>query len=268
MEVTLRERFKNDKFGNMAKVLGIIPARFDSTRIPQKMLKEIHGKTLIQRTFERTKGAKSLDALIIATDSPHIADVAKNLNAPVVMTSVHHKTGTDRAAEAVTLFSDFTPDIVVVVWGDEPLYPASVIDMCVEKLLSDSELSAVVAADRVVDETMLGADSVVKIVTDKYDRALYISRALIPHHFKEERPDYYHVIGAMAMRTDFLSKYVSMEQTPHEIRESVEQLRILENGHRLGVVRGDFKNLGVNTPRELEEVIRIFGERIQNGELE
>lgn len=252
----------------MAKVLGIIPARFDSTRIPEKMLKDIHGKTLIERTLERTRGAKSLDALIVATDSKRIAEVVSARQAVVVMTSLDHKTGTDRAAEAVKHFKDFTPDVVVVVWGDEPLYPASVIDACVEKLLSDPELSAVVAADRVVDETMLRADSVVKIVTDKNDRALYISRALIPHHFKEDKPDYYHVIGAMAMRTDFLLKYVEMKQTPYEIRESVEQLRILENGYKLGVVRGDFKNLGVNTPSELEEVIRIFGERIKNGELE
>lgn len=251
----------------MAKVLGIIPARFDSTRIPEKMLSNIHGKTLIERTYERTKDAKSLDALIIATDSEKIAKVLEPHNATVVFTSVHHKTGTDRAAEAAKAFTGFTPDIVVVVWGDEPLYPASVIDSCVEKLLDDSELAAVVAADRVVDEVMLGANSVVKIVTDKNDRAMYISRSLVPHHFKENRPDYYHVIGAMAMRANFLSEYVAMPQTPHELTESVEQLRIIENGHKLGVVKGDFKNLGVNTPRELDEVIKIFGERIKNGEL-
>jgi 3-deoxy-manno-octulosonate cytidylyltransferase (CMP-KDO synthetase) len=131
----------------------------------------------------------------------------------------------------------------------------------VAMLQSDPELQAVTAADRISNPDMidLNADSVVKIVTDCNAHALYISRSVIPYDYtKTENPDHYHVIGAMAMRNDFLFKYVSMEQTPLEKIESVEQLRILENGYKLGIVKGNYGNLGVNTPEELEIVKKIY----------
>lgn len=248
----------------MTKVLGIIPARLGSTRIPEKMLEDIHGKTLIQWTYERSKDAKLLDALVVGTDSERIAEAARLFGAQVIMTADDHKTGTDRAYEVAKKFTKFTPDIVAIIWGDEPLYPASVIDECIKKLMDNPNLDAVAAADKINNPTMLGMDSVVKVVTDKYDQALYISRALIPHPYKESSFEYYHVTGAMVMRMDFLEKYVSMEQTPLERTESVEQLRILENGYKLGILKIDSGNLGVNTPIELGEVKRIIGERINN----
>lgn len=246
----------------MAKVLGIIPARINSTRVPEKMLKDIHGKTLIEHTFLRSKNAKLLDALVIATDSKRIAEVAKSFGAEVIMTSENHKTGTDRAYEAAKKFKKFSPDIVAIIWGDEPLYPASIIDSCVKRLMYEPELDAVAAADKISNPAMLSTDSVVKVVMDKYDRALYISRAVIPHWFKGDNPDYYHIIGSMVMRMNFLGQYVSTEQTPLECVENVEQLRILENGHKLGIVKTNSGNLGVNTPMELQEVSKMIGKRI------
>ncbi len=247
----------------MTKVLGVIPTRLGSTRIPEKILHDIHGKTLLEWTYERSKGAHLLDDLVVATDSDRIADVVKSFGAEVIMTSVEHKTGTDRAYEAAKKFKKFSPDVVAIIWGDEPLYPASIIDDCVKKLLDDPELVAVAAADNITDPSMLGTDSVVKVVTDKDNRALYISRALIPHWYKGNAPEYYHIIGAMVMRMDFLSKYVSMEQTPLELIESVEQLRIIENGYKLGIIKSNSGNLGVNTPIELQEVIRIIGKKLK-----
>ncbi len=244
------------------KILGIIPARIGSTRIPNKMLKDICGKTLIQRTYERTKEAQSLDALVIATDSDEIEAKAVSFGARVIRSIELHENGTERAGEATKLFTDFSPDIVVIVWGDEPLYPATAIDQCVKMLVENPDLDAVTAADRITESSMLTVNSVVKIVTDIHNRALYISRATIPYDFKGKNPDYYHVIGAMAMRTEFLFKYVEMEQTPLEKIESVEQLRILENGYKLGIVKGDFQNLGVNTPDEFVEVEKIFQKRL------
>ncbi len=247
----------------MIKVLGIIPARLGSTRIPEKMIKDIHGKTLIERTYDRSKNAQSIDALVVATDSNRIAEITKSFGAYTIMTSEDHKTGTDRAYEAAEKFDEFTPDVVAVIWGDEPLYHASVIDECVKRLVDNPELDAVAAADRITNQSMLGADSVVKVTTDKYDQALYISRALIPYQYKKNVMDHYHITGAMVMRMDFLKKYVAMEQTPLERIESVEQLRIIENGYKLGIVKVDSGNLGVNTPIELEEVRRIFKERLK-----
>ncbi len=245
----------------MKKVLGVIPSRLGSTRIPEKMLKDIHGKTLIEWTYRRTKNAKNLDSLVIATDSDRIAEVAKSFGAEVVMTSVDHKTGTDRAQEAVKKFSAFKPDLVAIIWGDEPLYPAEIIDVCIKRMIEQPDLDAITAADKITNPAMLNTDSVVKVVTDKDDRAMYISRSPIPHWFKGDSPDYYHIIGVMVMRTDFLDKYVLMSQTPLEMIESVEQLRIIENGYKLGVVKVDSGNLGVNTPSELEEVRKIIESR-------
>lgn len=244
------------------EVLGIIPARIGSTRIPGKMLKDILGKTLIQRTYERSVGAQTLDALIIATDSDDIERAATGFGAPIFRSILDHKNGTERAAEAARHFTAFTPEIVVIIWGDEPLYPAMAIDACVKMLKENPNLDAVTAADRITDKKMIDVNSVVKIVTDVNDSALYISRAVIPYNFTGQDVEYYHVIGAMAMRREFLFKYIDMVQTPLEKIESVEQLRILENGYKLGIVKGDFNNLGVNTPAEYDEVVKIFAERL------
>ena len=249
------------------KVLGVIPARIGSTRIPSKMLKDICGKTLIERTYERTKHAQSLDTLVIATDSDEIEKVARAFGARVIRSVKEHKNGTERAGEATKLFTDFVPEIVVTVWGDEPLYPASAIDSCVQMLRDEEDLQAVTAADRITNPAMVSTNSVVKIVTDLNNRALYISRATIPHNFTDIQVDYYHVIGAMAMRRDFLFTYIDMKQTPLELTESVEQLRILENGYKLGIVKGDFENLGVNTPGEYDDVVRIMEKRISEGKV-
>jgi len=247
------------------RVLGIIPARIGSTRIPGKMLKDICGEPLIQRTYERSTGATSLDALIVATDSDDIESKAIEFGARVIRSVKDHKNGTERAAEATKFFSDFIPDIVVTIWGDEPLYPAFAIDKCVQMLKNNPDLDAVTAADRITDSKMIDVNSVVKIVTDINDQALYISRSVIPYNFTNQQVDYYHVIGAMAMRREFLFKYIEMEQTPLEKIESVEQLRILENGYKLGIVKGDFDNLGVNTPEEYVEVVKMYEARLAAG---
>jgi 3-deoxy-manno-octulosonate cytidylyltransferase (CMP-KDO synthetase) len=236
------------------KVLGIIPARFESTRLPRKMLKDIEGKTLIQRTYERTLGATSLDALVIATDSNEIEEHVRSFGANVIRSQKEHESGTDRAAEAMTLFTDFTPEIVAVIWGDEPMYPASVIDSCVTMLSERPEFTVTTAAFKISDPDMIGSEHVGTVVTDVHDKILYISRSLIPHNFKHKDVTYYHSTGIMVMRYDFLKQYGSLPQTPLEQIEGVEQMRIIENGYAIGVVRTDARNIGVNTPEDFERV--------------
>lgn len=243
------------------KVLGVIPARLGSTRIPEKMLKDIVGKTLIERTVERTKKAESLDALIVTTDSEEIANIARSLDVAVIITETEILTGTDRVAAAVEKFNDFDPDIVVNIWGDEPLYPPEAIDRSVKMLLDDEELPVVAAADRFTDEKMLNEPSIVQVLTDLNNNALIFSRAPIPYPYTSEHVEYHHVIGVLAMRRTFLKKLLTLPRTPIEAREGVEQIRILEHGYRMGIVKGDFDNLGVNTPEELEEVRSIFKKR-------
>lgn len=242
------------------KVLGIIPARIGSTRLPRKMLKDIHGKTLIARTYERSTEATSLDALVIATDSDEIENHVRELGAEVIRSVEDHQNGSERAAEAAGLFSTFVPDVVAVIWGDEPLYPATVIDACVAKYLRGG-FDVVSAAFKISDPDMIGQKSVGTVVTDTNDKVMYISRSLIPFDFTGAKPDYYHSTGILVTSLDFLKKYNTLPQTPLEKIEGVEQLRILENGYSLGVVRTGANNIGVNTEDEYNKVVKIFSER-------
>jgi 3-deoxy-manno-octulosonate cytidylyltransferase (CMP-KDO synthetase) len=250
------------------KVLGVIPARIGSTRVPEKMILDICGKPLIQRTIERTQRAKNLDALVVATDSERIAEIATNLGVRAIMTPSELPTGTDRTAAAVKQFSDFVPDIVVNVWGDEPLYSATAIDACVELLLEDPDLQVAGVGDLIEDEKMIAEPSLVKVLTDLKNNVLCFSRAFVPHPYNSHAAvDVYHITGAMALRRDFLYMFLTLPQGPLELREGVEQMRILEHGYRMRIVKGTYQNLGVNTPEELEQVRVIVAERIEKGEL-
>lgn len=235
-------------------VLGVIPARLGSTRIPEKMLLPIAGKPLIRQTVERTLKAKSLDALIVATDSERIAEVVRALGVPVMMTPSELPTGTDRVAYAAARFLDFTPEIVVNVWGDEPMYPPEAIDKVVAALQEDESLQVAAAADLIEDEEMRAAPSVVRVLTDLQGNALCFTRAAAPYRHTDAAYDDYHVIGVMAMRRAFLDAFLALPRTPIECVEGVEQMRILEHGIRMRMVKGRFRNLGVNTPEELERV--------------
>lgn len=242
------------------KVLGIIPARIGSTRVPQKMLKDICGKSLIQRTWERSIGAKTLDALVIATDSDDIEKVAVGFGAKVIRSAVAHSNGTERAAEAVTRFTEFVPDIVAILWGDGPLYPASVIDQSVALLMGNPSFDAVVPSFR-IDPASANDSSVGKVVADVHGRILYLSRAPIPFNFKDALVDYYSASGALIMRRELLATYGSLPRVGLEAIEDVEQLRLLERGYAIGTLKVDFFNREVNTPEDYEAVVAIYRER-------
>ncbi len=242
------------------KVLGIIPARIASTRLPKKMLADIDGKTLIRRTYERSLNAGALDAIVVATDSEEIEAEVKSFGGNVVRSTAECENGTVRAHNAVSLFADFTPDVVAIIWGDEPLYPAEVIDSCVNLFLENDTFDAVTAAFKIHDVQMVVSDSVGKVVTDKNNKMLYLSRSPVPYNFTHASVDYYHSSGVMVMSCDFLAKYSAMHQTPLELIEGVEQLRILENGYSLGVVKSDSENVGVNTQDDYNRVVRMYKE--------
>lgn len=249
---------------NEMKVLGVIPARIGSTRIPGKMLADICGKPLIQHTVERTQKAKLLDALVVSTDSEEVKAVVENLGVQVFMTDPELPTGTDRAAATAEMFADFEPDIVSVIWGDEPMYPAEAIDKSVTLLLEDDELQVSSVGDLIEDPEKWARESVVKIITDFEGNVLYITRAKVPHPYNESVPvDTHHIIGVMNVRASFLKKFVMFPHTPLEKREGVEQMRILENGYRMKIVKGRYQSFGVNTPEELEMVRKIYAERLK-----
>lgn len=252
------------------KVLGIIPARSGSTRIKNKMLERIiPSKTLVQLTYERSKKATALDELIVATDSDEIETSAKAVGARVIRwpLPLASKNGTEGVALALEQFKDFIPDIVVNIWGDEPLYPAEAIDECINLLIKDPTLQVAGVADRITDDVMVTEPSVVKVLMDLKNNVLSFSRASVPFLYRPSSSyDHYHIIGVMAMRREFFHTFLKLPQTPLELREGVEQLRILEHGYRMRVVKGDYRNLGVNMPDELEKVRAIVAERLEKGE--
>lgn len=240
-------------------ILGVIPARLQSTRLPGKLLMPIAGKPLIWHTYQQAKKARSLDALVIATACEEIRRVAEKFGAPVIMTSGKHKTGSDCVAEAAVIFREFKPDVVVNVQGDEPLMPPAIITKIVRGMMNHPDWDAAAAATTTYTNEDLGESSVVKVSVDSKSRALYFSRSLIPfHHVESERPHCLAIVGLMAFRTPFLRRFVSLERRPLERVESVEQLRIIEHGYKCGLVVGAYNVLGVNTYEEYERVKELL----------
>lgn len=240
-------------------VLGVIPARLNSSRLPKKLLLPIDGKPVLWHTYHRALKSSGLDDLIIATDSDEIRSLAESWGCMVVMTSSQHKTGTDRIAEAVTKYKGKKPDVVVNIQGDEPLIPPALITKMVKGMASNPTWEAAAAATTTYTNEDLGESSVVKVSSDGRGGALYFSRSLIPfHHVESERPHYLAIVGLMAFRAPFLQRFVSLKRGPLERVESVEQLRIIEHGYRCGLVTGAYDVLGVNTYEEYERVKELI----------
>ncbi len=237
------------------KIACIIPARYASTRLPGKPLRLIHGKTLIRRVYERASLAKVPEMVLVATDHADIAAEVSSFGGKAVMTSVDCPTGTDRLAEVVFQYPDY--DIVVNVQGDEPLIDPDVIDRLAQLLTEKEELVMATVATPLSEEEY-DDPSAVKVVVNKKGEALYFSRSLIPyprHDFVT--PPLKHV-GIYAYRREFLLLYAKMAQTPLEVAESLEQLRALENGYKIGVIIEETADIGIDTPEDLAKAEAYF----------
>lgn len=237
------------------KVLGVIPARYGSTRLPGKALVDICGQTMIRRVYQRAARASCLDGLIVATDDERILNEVRRFGGSAVMTSVHHRTGTDRIAEAV---SKMDADIVVNVQGDEPLLDPRCIDQVVAPLIEDPTLPMSTLRTPLTNPEDVQDPNFVKVVVDKNEYALYFSRYPIPYARSAElaAPHYLH-IGLYAYRRDFLLTYASLPSTPLERSEALEQLRALEHGYRIKVPLTEWDSISVDTPEDLERVRRL-----------
>ena len=237
------------------KAACIIPSRYASTRLPGKPLRLIAGKTLVHRVYERTCLAKVPETVIVATDHEEIEKEVKSFGGHVVMTSVNHPTGTDRLAEVAAKLPQY--DIIVNVQGDEPLIDPDVIDRLAQDLMDHEDLDmATVATPLRKDE--YEDPSAVKVVVNQKGEALYFSRSLIPfprHEFSV--PPLKHV-GIYAYRRDFLLAYAKMEQTPLEKTESLEQLRALEMGYKIGVIPVETEDIGIDTEADLKKANEYF----------
>ena len=237
------------------KIACIIPSRYAYTRLPGKPLRMIAGETLVHRVYERAVLAKLPDIVIVATDNEKIESEVKSFGGRVMMTSPDHPTGTDRLAEVAASLPDY--DIVVNVQGDEPFINPDVIDSLAKMLAERDDLDMTTAAAP-LKEDEYDDPSAVKVVVNQKGEALYFSRSLIPYPRNEfSVPPLKHV-GIYAYRRDFLLAYAGMKQTPLEKTESLEQLRALEMGYKIGVIRIDSEDIGIDTEEDLKKANRLF----------
>jgi len=238
-------------------IIGIIPARYNSTRLPGKPLKDICGKPMIQHVYENALKSELLSRVIVATDDKRIVEAVTGFNGEVMMTSANHKSGSDRIAEVA---QNIDCDIVVNIQGDEPLIMPEIIDEIANELVVDQTVIMSTGSYQIQEEELLNNPNVVKVVTDINSDALYFSRSLIPYPRNNDKIDVYEHIGVYVYRKDFLMRYITLNDTPLSTTESLEQLKVIENGYKIRVVKTKFNYdaLSVDTQEDLEEVIRII----------
>ena len=243
------------------KIVGIIPARYASSRFEGKALADILGKPMVQHVYERASRAKTLHEVIVATDDRRIYDAVAGFGGKVVMTSPDCPTGTERV---VAVAETLDCDVVANIQGDEPLLEPAVIDQMIQPFLDNSAVQISTLKQRVEDETDYRDPNVVKVVTDLEGFALYFSRASIPgnlsNHWIQTNPSYRHV-GLYAYRRDRLLEFTKWDRTPYENSEGLEQLRFLEHGVRIRVVETEHTLIGVDVPADLERVLEILKSR-------
>ena len=241
--------------------VGLIPARYAASRFPGKPLTPIAGKPMIQYVYEGARRAKRLRDVVIATDDERIAEACSAFDAPVVLTSPDHPTGTDRLAEAA---AGLDAEIIVNIQGDEPLIRGFVIDAAVDALLAepDAAMSTVVHA---AEPEALDDSNRVKVVLDRRGRALWFSRATIPAlRNADAPPTWWQHVGLYVYRRSFLLDFVNLPQTPAERAEGLEQLRALEHGFAIqaAIVEG-WRSVSVDVPEDVARVEALLAEASQ-----
>jgi 3-deoxy-manno-octulosonate cytidylyltransferase (CMP-KDO synthetase) len=246
------------------KVIGVIPARYSSSRFPGKALADVAGKPMIQRVYERCAAAASLARLYVATDDQRIFDAAKNFTDDVIMTAAEHPTGTDRVAEVAVQTAG---DIYVNIQGDEPLIEPSAVDAVVGPFDDEGVQMATLARPVPAAEAAeIASANICKLVVDRNGDALYFSRATIPFRYRPQANlPYLRHVGIYAYRRDFLLRFTTLEPTSLEAAEELEMLRALAHGFKIRVVAGDFTSRGVDTPQDLAAVVEYLLERGEAG---
>jgi len=239
-----------------SRVLVVIPARFESTRFPGKPLARDTGKPLIQHVVERARLAARVDRIIVATDDQRIAQAVHRFGGEAHLTRRDHLNGTCRIAQVVADLGPEASPIIVNVQGDEPEIEPRVIDELIEGLEADPDAPmATLASDFAPDEDPRDPN-IVKVVLDQRNRALYFSRSLIPFDREGSGPAPLKHPGLYAYRRDFLLQYVNLAPTALEQAEQLEQLRALEHGYRIAVVRTTVRHHGIDTPQQYRQFVR------------
>jgi 3-deoxy-manno-octulosonate cytidylyltransferase (CMP-KDO synthetase) len=239
------------------RIIGVIPARYGSTRFPGKPLALINGRSLIEWVWRQARKSRELDDVIVATDDQRIADAAGRFGARTVLTSARCTSGTDRMAE-VARRAEKKADIFINIQGDEPLIAPSLIDGLALALRRDRSVAAVTAVYPTRETADRENPNVVKVVTDRQGYALYFSRCAVPYPRSGAPVRCFKHLGIYGYRRDFLLRFASWNQTPLEKTECLEQLRILEMGYRIKTVIARRDSFGVDVPGDVKKIERLM----------
>lgn len=248
------------------KTIVVIPARLNSSRLPNKVLLDLKGKTVVQRVYEQCIKAKNINEVYIATDSEEVQTSCQTFTKNIIMTKDTHESGTDRIAEAV---ASIECDVIINVQGDEPFMEPELIEQLADAFKSSTTkmASAMHKIEKVED---LKNHNVVKVTINKNSEALYFSRSIIPHHRDEwesllnhheiipEPLKFYRHLGIYGYTKDFLLAYSNMEQSYLERLEKLEQLRVLENGYKIKMVETSYNSIGIDTQEDYEKALELL----------
>ncbi|WP_085991080.1 3-deoxy-manno-octulosonate cytidylyltransferase [Oceanobacillus senegalensis] len=237
------------------KVIGVIPARYGSSRFPGKPLALIHGKPMIQRVYEQVAQSKKLDQVVVATDHEKIKEAVETFGGQVVMTSTEHDTGSDRIAEVTNKVDG---DFYVNIQGDEPLIRYELIDSLVEAA-KQAPNAVVTAKTQITSLEEVENPNVVKVVTDAHGYALYFSRSPIPYNRANHKVSYYKHLGIYGYPKAVINAFVQLPTSELEEIEVLEQHRLLNHGYDIKVVETTYHAIGVDTPEDIEKVENLLG---------
>lgn len=239
----------------------VVPARFEASRFPGKLLVDLEGKSVLQHVYDALKSCSSIDALIIATDDRRIANAAEDYGATVQMTSPFHRSGTDRCAEVAASLEHI--DIVINVQGDEPFIRAELIDEMVEAFNRDESTQILTYYNKVENVELIHEASSVKVVVDRNQRALYFSRCPIP--YGKEKNGWNKHVGIYGFRKNVLLDIAKLKPSPLELSEKLEQLRWLENGYSIVALQTSYTSISIDVPEDLKAAREYFKEQQANA---
>jgi len=232
------------------KIIGVIPARWESSRFPGKPLALIMGKPMIWWVYRQCMKVTELDAVYVATDDARIFNACRDMGLQVLMTSSIHRSGSDRVGEVARAIDG---DIFINIQGDEPLIEPQMIRDLIAAF-DDHEVYYATLRKRITDRAEIEAASTVKVVVDQNEDALYFSRSVIPSQSRDAETTVYRHVGIYGYTRDFLLRFVELPQTPLELAESLEQLRALEHGYKLRVLETQYDTIGVDLTEHIQQV--------------
>ena len=242
------------------KIVAVIPSRYNSTRLNGKPLLKIGGKPMVQHVYERVSKVDSLFDVVVATDDKRIFDQVHSFGGRVMMTSINCSTGSERVAEVVRNMS-LDIGVILNVQGDEPFVDPEVLSKLVYAFMSQKDASVMTVASKINTMSDLYSKSVVKVVLDCNNQALYFSRSMIPNASHVSDIHAYKHAGIYIYKRNFLLNFVSLPATPLELSESLEQLRILEHGYPISVFISSYQSISVDTEEDFKLANAIFKQK-------